>query len=111
MINLIAYQGKISKQGVEMRFSPNGDPVTNFTVGVSHGKTKDGEWRPTTWIRTTCWGRLAESVNGNFAEGDRVVVQGSFGTREWEKDGVVQKSLEVTAVSVEKVAAVAYTEN
>ena len=104
-INSITFEGKITKQGVEMRFTSDGDPVTAFTVGVSGGKKKGtDEWKPTTWVRVTCWKWLAEKANEKFSEGDYVVVQGRFETSEWEDTAGVKKSnLECTAASVSKV--------
>ncbi len=49
----------------EMRFTPNGKPVTSFSVATSEKyTTSDGERREETqWFKVIAWGKLAEVCN------------------------------------------------
>ena len=89
----------------EMRYTPNGRPVTEFSVAVTHrGRDpQSGEWadQGTDWYRVTVWGDRAERTAEEFRKGNRVFVEGRFKTREFEgKDGQKRTSLEVTADNV-----------
>ena len=89
----------------EMRYTPNGRPVTEFSVAVTHrGRDpQSGEWADlgTDWFRVTVWGDRAERTAEQFRKGNRVFVEGRFRTREFErKDGTKGISLEITADNV-----------
>ncbi len=89
----------------EMRYTPNGRPVTEFSVAVTH-RSRDaqtGEWADdqTDWYRVTVWGDRAERTAEQFRKGNKVFVEGRFRTREYEaKDGQKRTSLEITADNV-----------
>jgi single-strand DNA-binding protein len=89
----------------EMRYTPNGRPVTEFSVAVTHSSRDQttGEWadEATDWFRVTVWGDRAERAAEQFKKGNRVFVEGRFRTREFErKDGTKGISLEITADNV-----------
>src|SRR5215213_6728370 len=75
----------------EMRYTPNGRPVTQFNVAVNQStkNQQSGEW-----VEATDWFRVS-------VRGDRVFVEGRFKTREFEgRDGQKRTSLEITADSL-----------
>jgi single-strand DNA-binding protein len=89
----------------EMRYTPNGRAVTEFSVAVTHrGRDQQsGEWADlgTDWFRVTVWGDRAERTAEEFRKGNRVFVEGRFRTREYDaKDGTKRTSLEITADNV-----------
>jgi single-strand DNA-binding protein len=89
----------------EMRYTPNGRQVTEFSVAVTHrGRdAQTGEWadQGTDWFRVTVWGDRAERAAEEFRKGNRVFVEGRFRTREYDaKDGTHRTSLEITADNV-----------
>ena len=88
----------------EMRYTPNGRPVTEFSVAVGHSKPDgSGGWidEGTDWFRVTVWGDRAERTAEQFRKGNKVFVEGRFRTREYEaKDGQKRTSLEITADNV-----------
>jgi single-strand DNA-binding protein len=89
----------------EMRYTPNGRQVTEFSVAVTHrGRDpQTGEWadQGTDWFRVTIWGDRAERAAEEFRKGNRVFVEGRFRTREYDaKDGTHRTSLEITADNV-----------
>jgi single-strand DNA-binding protein len=87
----------------EMRYTPSGRPVTQFTMAVNRSsKNQAGEWvEETEWFRVTTWGQLAERTAENLRKGNKVYVEGRFQSREWEgQDGQKRTALEVTADAV-----------
>lgn len=88
----------------EMRFTPNGDPVTSFSVATSRKIKGESE---TTWFRVSVWGKQAESSNQYLHKGSKVLVEGrlrpdSNGSPNvyQRKDGTWASSYELTAESV-----------
>jgi single-strand DNA-binding protein len=89
----------------ELRFTPSGAPVANFTV-ASTPRTFDrasNEWKDGDALFLNCavWRQAAENVAESLTKGMRVIVQGrlrqrSYETREGEKRTVVE--LEVDEV-------------
>ena len=84
----------------EMRFTPNGNPVTNFRVAANHVfTTPEGERKEETeWFAVEVWGRLAEQCNQFLGKGRLVYVEGRLRTRSWEaQDGQRRYRTEVVA--------------
>lgn len=88
----------------EMRFTPSGKPVTNFSVAANARWTNsDGSpGERVTWYGITCWGRLAEVANQYLAKGRRVMVVASRIEAEayLDNEGQPRASLKVTADTV-----------
>jgi len=84
----------------EMRYTPNGNPVTSFRMATNYYyTTSSGERKEETdWFRVTVWGKQAESCNQYLSKGRQVYVEGRLHARNWEgQDGQMRTSLEVTA--------------
>ena len=108
----------------ELRFTPSGAAVADFTVASTPRVFKDGAWSdgPTLFMRCSAWRELAENIAESLdTKGTRVIVQGrlvqrSFETREGEKRTVVEMQVDevgpslryATAKVVRKSAAGAY---
>jgi single-strand DNA-binding protein len=93
----------------EMRYTPTGKPVTQFTVAVNQStkNQQTGEWiEDTDWFRVSVFGDRAERAAEQLRKGNRVFVEGRFRTREFEgNDGQKRTSLDITAdnvISLEK---------
>jgi single-strand DNA-binding protein len=88
----------------EMRYTPSGRPVTQFSVAVSNSKPDgQGGWvdEGTDWYRVSVFGDRAERAAEQLRKGNRVFVEGRFRTREFEgQDGQKRTSLDVTADNV-----------
>ncbi len=88
----------------ELRYTPNGRPVTEFSVAVNQStkNQQTGEWvEATDWFRVSVWGDRAERAAEQLRKGTRVLVDGRFRTREYEtKDGRKGLSLEISADTV-----------
>jgi len=84
----------------EMRFTPNGRPVTSFNVATNwRYTTADGERREETeWFTVVTWGRLAEQCNQFLTKGRLVYVEGRLRTHTWEgQDGQKRYRNEIVA--------------
>src|SRR5881396_3540725 len=71
----------------ELRYTPNGAAVVNFSVAVTPrirdegGGWKDGD---TSFFRVNAWRTLAENSAESLTRGSRVVVVGRLRQRSWE---------------------------
>lgn len=88
----------------EMRFSPDGKPVTNLSVAVNDDF---GETKRTIWVRVSVWGKQAESCNNYLKKGSKVLVEGRLtydpetgGPRVYETKGGHGASFEMIAQTV-----------
>ncbi len=84
----------------EMRFTPQGKPVTSFSVAANRVyATTEGEQREETeWFSVVAWNKLAETCNQYLTKGRQVYVEGSLRTRSWEgQDGQKHFRTEVIA--------------
>lgn len=94
----------------EMRYTPSGQAVTNFSVAVNDGYTNSqGEKVDRTiWVRVSTWGKQAEVCKQYLAKGRRVLVEGRLvpdaatgSPRIYTRqDGTPGTSFEVTASTV-----------
>jgi single-strand DNA-binding protein len=87
----------------EMRFTPNGNPVTSFRVATSRFFTNpEGERKQETeWFTVTAWNKLAESCNQYLTKGKRAYIEGRLRTRIWEgQDGQKRTQVEIVAERV-----------
>jgi single-strand DNA-binding protein len=94
----------------ELRYTPAGKAVTQFSVAVSSSKPDgSGGWKDehTDWFRVSVWGDRGERAAEQLRKGAKVLVSGRFATREWQgkDDGATHTSLEVTADYVMQVGA------
>jgi single-strand DNA-binding protein len=84
----------------EMRYTPNGRPVTAFSLAVSRSwLSAEGERREETeWFNIVAWGELAERCNKYLRKGERIYIEGRLQTRSWESaDGQKHSRTEVVA--------------
>ena len=87
----------------EMRYTPNGNPVTSFSVATTRRYTAGGEQREETqWFNVSAWNRLAETCNEYVVKGMKVYVEGRLNAREYiTQDGQTRTSLDVNAFEVQ----------
>lgn len=98
----------------ELRFTPNGAAVANFTVASTprmfdrqSNEFKDGE---TLFLRCSVWREMGENVAESLQRGTRVVVQGrlksrSFETKEGEKRTVMELDVDEVGPSLRRATA------
>jgi len=120
-VTLIGHVG----QDPQMRYTPDGTPVTNISVATKTqlGKETNPQcpagwkesyngryWEMTTWWRVTFWRKQAETVNNIVTKGMLVFVEGEIkgeaangqqNPRVWTgNDGVAKASFELTARNI-----------
>lgn len=89
----------------ELRFTPNGVPVANFTV-ASTPRTFDrqtNEWRDgeAMFLNCSVWRQFAENVAESLSKGMRVIVNGNLKARSYEdRDGNRRTSFEIDVAEV-----------
>jgi len=84
----------------EMRFTPNGNPVTSFRVATNRiYTTSEGERKQETeWFTVVAWNKLAEQCNQFLTKGRLVYAEGRLRTRNWEgQDGQKRYRTEIIA--------------
>jgi len=84
----------------EMRFTPNGSPVTSFRVATNRVyTTSEGERKQETeWFSVVAWNKLAEQCNQFLTKGRLVYAEGRLCTRTWEgQDGQKHYRTEIIA--------------
>ena len=94
----------------EMRYTPNGQPVTSFNVACSRQYTgSNGQTvKETVWFRVSVSGKQAESCNPYLKKGSKVLVEGrlvpdqaSGGPKTFSRqDGTTGASYDVSASMV-----------
>ncbi len=84
----------------EMRYTPGGQAVTQFTVAVNRNfRGTDGQWQEDTeWFRVVVWREAAERAAERLRKGAKVYVEGRLQTREWQdRDGQKRYTTELIA--------------
>jgi single-strand DNA-binding protein len=119
MYHTIILVGNLGKDP-EMRYTPSGQSVTNFSVASNRSYTgSDGKKvDETTWFRVTVWGKQAEFAANYLHKGSKVLVEGRLtpgengGPRIWDgSDGQPNASYEVTASTVRKLSSDGHAED
>ena len=82
----------------EMRYTPQGQAVTSFSIATSYGK---GDAKATEWFNCSAWGKQAELTNEYLRKGSQVYVEGRIRSREYEVDGKTRFSLDVSVNQVQ----------
>ena len=103
MFNKMTLIGNVGSDP-EMRYTPNGNPVTSFSVATNRRyTTAEGEQREETeWFRVSAWNRLGETCNQYVVKGMKVFVEGRFSSREWtDQEGQKRTSLEINCNEIQ----------
>ncbi len=101
-LNKVMIIGNVGNEP-EMRFTPNGNPVTSFRVATNRVyTTAEGERRQETeWFTLVTWNRLAENCNQFLTKGRPIYAEGRMHTRTWEsQDGQKHSLPEIIASRV-----------
>lgn len=98
-LNKIQIIGNLGRDP-EMRYTPGGTPVTNFSVAVNRvSRGQDGQTaEETEWFRVECWEKLAEIADQYLKKGSQVYIEGRLRTRKYTgNDGVERTAVEIVA--------------
>lgn len=99
-MNKLTIIGNITKNP-ELRSTPDGVPVCDFTVAVNRRKVANNQ-PDADFFRVTTWRGLAENCSKYLAKGRKVCVTGPVSVRVYTaNDGSARANMEVTAEDVE----------
>ena len=99
-LTIIGFTG----QDAELHYTQNGTPVTTLSVATKESwKDGEGQWQSRTeWHRVVAFGKLAEYAK-TLPKGSHVLIQGSLRSREYDREGVKHRALELRADSIGKL--------
>lgn len=98
-LNKIMLIGNLGRDP-EMRFTPSGKAVTDFSIAVNRRRRSAGGdfTDDTEWFRVVCWDRLAEIADQYLSKGTQIYVEGRVQTRRYTaNDGTERTSVDVIA--------------
>ena len=102
-VNKVILVGRLG-QNPEVRYTPSGAAVANFSVATNESWTdKSGQKQERTeWHKVVVWGKLAELCSQYLAKGRQVYLEGRLQTRQWQdKDGQTKYTTEIQAQTVQ----------
>ena len=87
----------------EIRYSPGGMAVVNFSLATSETFSKDGQKQTKTeWHKIVAFGKLAEICGQYLSKGKQVYIEGKIQTRSWDdKEGNKKYTTEIVANSMQ----------
>ena len=101
MLNRVVLVGRLTRDP-DLRYTPNGVAVANFTLAVNRPFTNQQGNRDADFINCVVWRRPAENLANYMKKGNMVGVDGRLQTRRYEdQDGKMVYVTEVVADSVQ----------
>lgn len=90
--NKVILMGNLTRD-VEMRTTPSGQNVANFSLAVSRSwKGQDGQQQEqTSFINCVAWGKAGEIIAQYVKKGDPLLVSGRLDQRSWDDKETGQK--------------------
>lgn len=97
-INKVMITGRLTRDP-ETKYLPSGQALTNLGVAVSRRfQDKNGEWRDEpVFLDIETWGKTAERAAETLRKGQPVYVEGRLKMDTWERDGVKQSKIRISA--------------
>ena len=91
----------------DMRYTPQGVPVCDFSVAVTRKwKQGDEQREETTWFKVVCWRALAEIASQYVVKGRQVMIAGRVSVDAYtDKQGEARATLELTAQDLQLLGA------
>ncbi|NLW56117.1 MAG: single-stranded DNA-binding protein [Firmicutes bacterium] len=100
-MNHVILIGRLTRDP-ELRYTPNGVAVANFTLAVDRPFTNQAGEREADFIPIVVWQKLAETCANHLHKGRLVAVDGRLQIRSYEtQDGQRRRVAEVVAGSVQ----------
>lgn len=100
-LNRVLLIGRLTREP-ELRYTPDGTPVANFTIAVNRSFTNQQGEREADFIPVVVWRKQAEQCAEYLSRGSEVVVDGRLQIRSYEdRDGIKRKRSEVVAWRVQ----------
>ncbi len=104
--NKIIIVGNLGKDP-ELRYTPQGTAVCNFSVATNEKKRdKGGDVQDvTTWFKVTLWDKRAETASKYLTKGSSIYIEGRLKVEEWtDRDGKGRYTLEVQATDMQFIS-------
>ena len=83
MLNKVIIMGRLTRDP-ELKATPSGTALCNFSVAIDRKFVKQGEERQTDFINCVAWSNQAEFVSKWFTKGRMINVVGRVQTRSWD---------------------------
>lgn len=101
-LNKVMLIGNLTRDP-EMRNTPNGQPVTTFSIATSLRWTDQSgqKQEKAEFHNIVAWRKLAEICGQYLHKGSKVYLEGRLQTRTWEKEGAKQYRTEIIAENME----------
>ncbi len=100
MLNTVVLIGRLTRDP-ELRYTPQGSAVCNFSLAVDRPFTNQAGERETDFVDIVAWRQLGEQVAQHLRKGRLAAVQGRLQIRSFEgKDGQRRRVAEVVADTV-----------
>ncbi len=100
-LNRVLLIGRLTREP-ELRYTPDGTPVANFTIAVNRSFTNQQGEREADFIPIVVWRKQAEQCAEYLSKGSEVVVDGRLQVRSYEdRDGIKRKKSEIVAWRVQ----------
>jgi single-strand DNA-binding protein len=102
-VNKVILIGNLGKDP-ELRYTPSGQPVANFSLATTERRTdKNGQRKETTeWHNIVVFGKTAEICNQYLKKGRSCYLEGKITTRSWDdRDGNKKYKTEIIANTVQ----------
>ena len=91
----LAFSGNLTRDP-ELRYGQSGTPWVTFTVAETRGRDDN---KKTTFWECKAFGEMAEHIGESFAKGQRVIVDGSAETEQWEDKNSGQKRSKIVVTA------------
>ena len=101
-LNKVMLIGNLGKDP-EIRYTPEGTPVANFSLATSENWTdKSGSRQEhTEWHNIVAWNRLADLSKKYLSKGRQVYIEGRIRSRDWnDRDGNKRRTTEIIATQM-----------
>lgn len=100
MLNRVVLMGRITHE-LDLKVTPSGISVLQFSVAVDRGYVKQGEERQADFITCVAWRQQAEFIYKYFGKGRMIAIEGSLRSRTYDdKNGSKHYVTEVYVDSV-----------
>lgn len=101
--NKVIFGGNIVRDP-ELRYTPNGDPLVDFSLAqTDYFGSGDDKKEYTNFVDVTFWGRKAEVIAEYHKKGDPILIEGSLRQDRWEKEGQKRSKVKIRGYSFEFV--------
>jgi len=103
-MNTVTISGNLTDELV-LRFTSDGQPVTNGTIAADRSVRRNGEWHTVTdgFFNFSIFGKIAEHATESLTQGSLVTVTGRLTQDSWEADdGTTRRAVKIVANDIAK---------